>query len=492
MLFNSIPFLIFFSSVYLLYWAIPKEVRKYFLLIAGIGFYAYFSLALTVHFLVVIGINYLLYRKIKSQPTKFWIGLTVTLNLINLGFFKYIYFFSKVLADLTNYPFFQQVPNLIHIALPLAISFYTFQVIAAAVDTYRDSTKPVVKVEDYFLFVAFFPVLIAGPIMRMSDFFPNLDKLTPNKEKMYRASYLLMSGLVKKVLVADPMSLTISPVFGSPAEYDSFSLFIAGICYAIQVYSDFSGLTDMARSIALYLGFETPENFKAPFFSTSGRELWKRWHITLSFWLRDYIYFPLGGSRKGELRTYLNLIIIMTLGGFWHGADYTFICWGFYWGLILAGERYFEDNLGWKLTPQKNKFLMVIKALIVFVLFSISGLMFRSNNATNMVDHFYGIFTHFSYSLEAMIAGDSNQWLVSATSLLGHGSSFRFQHIENLERIFYTSIALLFFHHIQYVPEFWDRVRKHDVWLVPILGVVTIFLLATLSQDGGEFIYYKF
>lgn len=270
MLFNSIPFLIFFSIVYLLYWAIPKVARKYFLLIAGICFYAYFSLALTVHFLVVISINYLFYRKIKVTPTKFWIGLTVILNLINLGFFKYIYFFSKVLADLTNYPFFKQVPDLIHIALPLAISFYTFQVIAAAVDTYRDSTKPIIKVEDYFLFVAFFPVLIAGPIMRMSDFFPNLDKLTPNKEKMYRASYLLMSGLVKKVLVADPMSLTISPVFGSPAEYDSFSLFIAGVCYAIQVYSDFSGLTDMARSIALFLGFETPENFKAPFSQHQG------------------------------------------------------------------------------------------------------------------------------------------------------------------------------------------------------------------------------
>ncbi|TGK98723.1 MBOAT family O-acyltransferase [Leptospira levettii] len=492
MLFNSIPFLIFFSFVYLFYWAIPKEYRKGFLLFAGICFYAYFSLALTVHFLVVITINYLLYRKIQSTPTRFWVGLTVSLNLINLGFFKYVYFFSKVLADLTSYPFFQQVPNLIHIALPLAISFYTFQVIAAAVDTYRNPNFPTVKVEDYFLFVAFFPVLIAGPIMRMSDFFPNLDKLTPSKEKMYRASYLMMSGLVKKVLVADPMSLTISPVFNSPSDYDSFSLFIAGICYSIQVFSDFSGLTDMARSVALYLGFETPENFKAPFFSTSGRELWKRWHITLSFWLRDYIYFPLGGSKKGELRTYLNLIIIMTLGGFWHGADYTFICWGFYWGVILAGERFLEGKLGLKLTPEKNKVLIVLKAMIVFVLFSISGLMFRSNNATNMLDHFYGIFTHFSHSLERLLDGSSNHWLVSATSLLGEGSSFKYLHIENLERIFYTSFAVLFFHHLQYFPEFWEKIRKHDVWLVPTLGIITIFLLATLSQDGGEFIYYRF
>jgi hypothetical protein len=151
-----------------------------------------------------------------------------------------------------------------------------------------------------------------------------------------------------------------------------------------------------------------------------------------------------------------------------------------------------EDRLGLKLTPQKNKFLIVLKAFIVFVLFSISGLMFRSNNATNMVDHFYGIFTHFSHSLERMLYGSSNDWLVSATSLFGEGSSFRYLHIENLERIFYTSFAVLFFHHIQYVPEFWERIRKHDVWLVPVLGIITIFLLATLSQDGGEFIYYRF
>ncbi len=180
----------------------------------------------------------------------------------------------------------------------MAVSFYTFQVIAAAVDTYREPNKPLVGVLDYYLFIAFFPVLIAGPIMRMTDFFPNLENLSPNKEKMYRAGYLLCSGLIKKVLVADPMSLTITPVFNAPAEYNSFSLFIAGICYSIQVYCDFSGLTDMARSIALFLGFELPENFKAPFFSTSGRELWKRWHITLSFLAQRLYLFPVRRIQK--------------------------------------------------------------------------------------------------------------------------------------------------------------------------------------------------
>ncbi|TGL59147.1 MBOAT family protein [Leptospira ognonensis] len=492
MLFNSIPFLVFFSIVYLFYWGIPKGYRKNFLLLAGISFYAYFSISLTFHFLSVIAINYFLYRKIKDNPTKFMISVTVTLNLLNLGVFKYFYFFNRVLADITGYPFFQNIPNFVHIVLPLAVSFYSFQVIAAAIDTYRDASKPIVTIRDYFLFVAFFPVLIAGPIMRFENFLPNLEKLDPDKDKMYRASYLLMLGLIKKVLVADPMSITISPIFSNPSNYDSFSLVMAGICYSIQVYCDFSGLTDMARSIALYLGFEIPENFTGPFFSTSGRELWRRWHITLSFWLRDYIYFPLGGSRLGEARTYFNLIVIMTLGGFWHGADYTFICWGFYWGVILAGERFLEDGLGWKLTPTKSLPLIVLKAFIVFFLFSISGLMFRSNNATSMVDLFIGIFTHFPHTLEHFLQSQNNEWLISATTLISKDSLFSFSNIENLERVSYMSVALFLFHHFQYFPEYWAKFRKYDAYIAPVCGVITIFLLATLSQDGGDFIYYKF
>ncbi|MCZ8155017.1 MAG: MBOAT family protein [Leptospira sp.] len=494
MLFNSIPFLIFFSIVYLFYWGIPKVWRKNFLLLAGIAFYSYFSYILTLHFLSVIGINYYLYRKLHASDNKDkkLITLTVTLNLINLAVFKYFYFFNRVLADITGYPFFESVPTFVHIVLPLAVSFYSFQVIAAAVDTFRDSTKPLVSIRDYFLFVAFFPVLIAGPIMRFQDFLPNLEKLDPDRDKMYRASYLLMLGLIKKVLVADPMSITISPIFANPSQYDSFSLIMAGICYSIQVYCDFSGLTDMARSIALYLGFEIPENFTGPFFSTSGRELWRRWHITLSFWLRDYIYFPLGGSKLGEVRTYLNLIIIMTLGGFWHGADYTFICWGFYWGAVLAIERFLEDGLGWKLTPTKSLPLMILKAFFIFFLFSISGLMFRSNNATSMIDLFAGIFTHFPEELTRYMLNDSNAWLVSATSLFGDRSLFTFSNIENLERVGYMSIALVLFHHFQYFPGYWEKFRKYDALIAPICGVITIFLLATLSQDGGDFIYYKF
>ncbi len=492
MLFNTIPFFFFFSLVYFLYWAIPVRFRKSFLLFAGISFYAFSSWALTAHFLFVIAINYAFYTQLIKTKSKFTLTLAVILNLINLGFFKYFYFFNKVLSDITNYPFFQEVPNLIHIGLPLAISFYTFQVIASLVDNYRAENPKEISLQDYFLFVAFFPVLIAGPIMRLDDFLPNLDSLLPDKEKIRKACYLLMSGLLKKVLVADPMSSIISPIFQSPSQYDSFSLVMAGICYSIQVFCDFSGLTDMARSLAYFLGFEIPENFKAPFFSLSGRELWKRWHITLSFWLRDYIYFPLGGSRFGEARTYLNLIIIMTLGGFWHGADYTFICWGFYWGVILATERYFEIKWGLTFVPERFLILKWSKAFFVFFLFSISGLMFRSNSATSMIDLFTGIFINSPNSLVSAIGYSNLDWLAIHSQKIAGNSFFQLSRIENLERVGYMALALILFHHVQYYPEKWGKLKKYDPYLLVFSGMVTVFLLATLSQDGGDFIYYRF
>lgn len=496
MLFNSIYFLFYFTATYILYWSIPESYRKNYLLIAGIVFYSFFSIGLTFHFILVVFINYIFYRKIATSPQKkFFLIIAITLNVINLGFFKYFYFINRVLFDVTSYPVFQEIPSAIHIALPMAISFYTFQIIAAAVDTYRSPPEPkdIIPIRDYFLFIIFFPVLIAGPIMRMREFFPNLQSLQPNKEKMYRASYLMISGLIKKILIADPASQIITPIFNEPEIYSSMYLFLAGIGYSIQVYCDFSGLTDMARSIALYLGFEIPENFKAPFFSTSGRELWRRWHITLSFWLRDYLYIPLGGSRVSEWRGYFNLIVTMTIGGFWHGADYTFVIWGFYWGVILALERMLEDKYKIPLTPERSTILKIFKAVIVFILFSISGLIFRANNAESMAQIFKGILFNSKDSITKLLFSNENSsWIVSVSELFLSPDIFYYEKMKDLEQLIYLLAGMVFFHWIQYNPEKFQSLRKWDSYLVFILGVVTILLLAVMSQSGGEFIYYRF
>lgn len=492
MLFNSIPFIFFFAIVYTIYWNIPKRFRQIFLILSGIAFYAYFSVPLLFHFLLIIVINYYLYYKIHETKAKLYASLAVIVNLSNLGFFKYFYFFMKVLGDVTGIGVFKQAPDLFHIALPLAISFYSFQMIAAAIDEYRKPSDELITFKNYLSFVLFFPVLIAGPIMRTNDFFPNLTRVNPEKEQIYRAIYLMVAGLIKKILIADPIAMIIAPVYNNPNEYSALTIAMAGIFYALQVYADFSGLTDMARSVALFLGFEIPENFYGPFFSTSARELWRRWHATLSFWLRDYIYFPLGGNRKGEIRTYINLIITFTLGGLWHGANYTFVVWGAYWGILLALERFLEDKLHLPLTPKKNKVLMVFKAIIIFSFFSFSALMFRANSTSSMVDMIIGVFSNYPTYLQGQIQNAGGDWLINGMGLVSGETPFLMNTFKTFEAVVYMFFLILFFHLVQYKPDSMNRFRKYDPILAPALGILTIFMLALLSQGGDSFIYTEF
>ncbi|MCB1178931.1 MAG: MBOAT family protein, partial [Leptospiraceae bacterium] len=290
MQFNSIPFLVFFAILYFLYWNVPRKLREPLLFGGGLFFYGFTSIPFLFHFLLVTLINFLFYTWIRSsKETKLPISIALISNILNLAFFKYFYFFCNFFFHLTGSDFFTDLSSSTKITLPLAISFYTFQAIAILVDTYRKrfENEKALSIFHFFLFFVFFPVLLAGPIMRSGDFFPNLQNLEPNKEKLYRGSYLLISGLIKKVLLADTTGLLVNPVFQNPAQFDSLSIFMGAFGFLVQLYFDFSGLTDLARGIALYLGFEIPENFKAPFFSKSLSEFWTRWHITLSTWLRD-------------------------------------------------------------------------------------------------------------------------------------------------------------------------------------------------------------
>jgi D-alanyl-lipoteichoic acid acyltransferase DltB (MBOAT superfamily) len=502
MLFNSIPFLLFFSFVYLLYWNVPFKYRHSLLLFSGLIFYGYSSVPFLVHFLLVISINYFLYKQIHSfynfelgepsQRSKLYVTISVIFNVINLATFKYFFFFMNVLGDITGNPIFYESKTYINFAFPLAISFYSFQMIAAAVDTYRKpDTKPV-SAFTYFLFVLFFPVLIAGPIMRFADFLPNLEVKEPEREKLYKAIFLLSSGLIKKILIADPVAGFIFPVYANPSEYSGLTLFMSGILYTLQVYCDFSGLTDMARSVGYFLGFKLPENFFAPFFSMTMRELWKRWHATFSLWLMNYIYFPLGGSRNGNFRTYINLLVTMTLGGFWHGANYTFIVWGFYMGSILCIERFLDVNYQITLVPTKSFILKVLKAFSVFLLFSISALMFRSNDWASLVELFKGIFfNHSNYLVEQIVSAEGS-WLVSGMEIISGSPSFQMKTINKYENVVYMYVMFILFHYIQYKPERLEPLKKYSFPLAVALGVLTIFLLATMSEGGGGFIYNQF
>ncbi|EPG75659.1 putative alginate O-acetyltransferase AlgI [Leptospira fainei serovar Hurstbridge str. BUT 6] len=499
MLFNSILFLIFFSVVYIIYWLLPGRRRQDFLLFSSALFYVisastiFGGLGFLAHFIAIILTNYFAYYRIRtSNHKKGWMIFAVLLNVINLGFFKYFYFINRILADITGYPFFEEVPRILKISLPLAVSFYSFQMIASAIDAYRKPEGEVLTLKQFFSFVLFFPILIVGPILRMKDFFPNLEQLSPSKEKIIRAGYLMISGLIKKIMVADPVANVIAPVFANPGQYDNLSLVLAGFGYTIQVYCDFSGLTDMARSVGLMLGFELPENFKAPLFSPSGRELWQRWHMTLSFWLRDYVYFSLGGSKTGEWRTYLNLIITMTVGGIWHGADYTFIAWGFYWGVILAAERFFVKRFGWDDGESSNRFLNVIRVQIIFVLFSFSAILFRSNSAGKMVQHVVGLIANLPGKLSGILMANGSNWIDQATSLVSGPSPLRLERMENMEKLAYSYLAFLFFHFVQYKPERIQKIGENRTWIFVICAILTVFAITLYSEDSSVCIYCQF
>jgi D-alanyl-lipoteichoic acid acyltransferase DltB (MBOAT superfamily) len=493
MLFNTIPFLIFFSFVYFIYWNIAFRFRHRFLILSASIFYFYNSPIFLIHIFFVIGINFLIYRQIYSGKKNF-VKIAVVFNLVNLGFFKYFYFFINFLFDITGFEVLKELGNgtFFKISLPLAISYYSFQIISIAVDTNKDEIKSkAINLLDYTLYILFFPVLIAGPIMKRDEFFPNLERKNPEADHIYKACFLMMSGLIKKILIADPMAAIVNPMFSNPSEYNSLSLFFAGICYTIQLYGDFSGLTDMARSVSYFLGFEIPENFYAPFFSTSVKEFWKRWHVTLSNWLMEYIYFPLGGSRLGEFRTYLNLIITMTLGGLWHGSDYTFITWGFYLGIVLSIERIYEKWRGVR-EESKNIFIVVLRVAIVHALMSISVLMFRSNNPASMIELFVGLVKNSPELLRNQLIAQNQIWILQGIELIQTEKSFMLSSVKNIESAFYMYFTFVIFHYIQYKPEVLNRFQKYRFPLVIVLGVLTIFLLTTLSNEGDGFVYTQF
>ncbi len=518
MLFNSFVFLAFFAVVYIAYWSLSNNAgRRYFLICASIVFYAtwglqsegWWGLRWAGHFLFMVCVNYVFTRLIlsaSSEKTKSrLLTFIVVFDLLNLGIFKYFTFFRDILVDLG----LEMPPEVQSIGffLPLAISFYTFQLVAYVVDVRRGKIDRDHGPSRFFLFILFFPQLIAGPIMRSDDFIHQLDHPKIDRRRMYDGLWLILGGLVKKVVLADPMGVIVAPVFAAPHTYDGWSLFLAAACFSLQVYCDFSGYTDIARGIANLLGYQIPENFRAPYFARSARELWQRWHITLTTWLRDYIYIPLGGNRLGTARTYFNLAVTFTLGGLWHGADYTYVAWGGFWGVLLAVERFVEDDLGINTTPKKNRLLIVLKVAFMFFLFCLGAIMFRSQ-PLNYVDGVTGESFHFS-SARMMVdhlAGVWTQWpglVVGQFTAAGGDTDFAYSifgddvmqlnSMRNWEPILTMFLALGFFHLVQFRDGLFDAWRKYDPYLLLACGtVVAGWIMPAVAVGSHSFIYFVF
>jgi len=349
MLFVEPQFLIFLILVLVVYWSIPDNSwRKAFLLLVSFVFYGFWDWRFVFLLLFSCGFNFLAGAAIAAAPApskRRWLIFAVAVNLGVLGLFKYFGFFADSARDLLRMFGHEMSYATLHIILPVGISFFTFHGLSYIIDIHRGRIKPNRSPLDFFLYMAFFPQLVAGPIVRAAMFMPQLSSL--RSVSMRRFKFLIalfLIGFFKKAIISDSLAPTIDQVFANPQLFDSHAHVVAVVLYAVQIYCDFSGYTDMAIAVAGMLGYRFPQNFNAPYLATSITDFWRRWHMSLSTWLRDYLYISLGGNRHGELKTYRNLLLTMGLGGLWHGASWNFLVWGIVHGTALSAERFWHEH----------------------------------------------------------------------------------------------------------------------------------------------------
>ncbi len=387
MLFNSLQYALFLPVVVALFWLSPQKFRVPMLLVASYLFYMSWR---PVFIFLIVGltvINYVLGLKIAESQAKkkSWLLVATVINLSTLAYFKYAYFLEDVARNLLK-PICA-VPHIpFDIVLPLAISFFVFEFIHYTVDVYRGS-QPVKSFPSFALFASFFPTQIAGPIKRYQDFVPQF--LSPAKFSMEHFDQgvpLILMGLFKKVLIADNLAFFIQGGFSHPETFSGLDLWLFAYAFAFQIYFDFSGYTDIARGSARLFGYQVPINFNLPYLASNISEFWHRWHISLSTWLRDYLFIPLGGSRGSRLMISRNLILTMTLGGLWHGAGMHFLAWGVYHGVMLVLHREFQRVKG--AVPSLSSFIQsatgkCLSTLLTFHVVLIGWVLFRAETMTS-------------------------------------------------------------------------------------------------------------
>jgi len=351
MLFFEYSFLFLFLPVVLVgYYVLPRRMRNAWLLVASCGFYSASSWIFLPVLLASAFVDYFagagIARAQQKRGKKAWLGLSLFVNLGSLAFFKYVGLITITISDLIG-PGFTPI---IEAALPVGISFYTFQSMSYTIDVYRGRVQPIRSVVDFATYITMFPQLVAGPIVRFSHIHEQLVNRIHSLDKFARGLFLFVAGMAKKILVADTLAILAEPLFAEVAPTGA-QAWVSMFFFAGQIYFDFSGYSDMAIGLGRMFGFEFPINFNSPYVAESFSDFWRRWHISLSTWLRDYLYIPLGGNRHGSIRTYFNLSATMLLGGLWHGATWNFVLWGAAHGFLLAIERALKGICGGVMPP---------------------------------------------------------------------------------------------------------------------------------------------
>ena len=409
LIFSSGLFLYLFLGFFALYIALRKRVNLRILYVVAFSLYFYYKSS-GIYFLLLLlaatydyMIGYSIYLS-KSKRAKQWlVGASVVINLALLGYFKY----TNFLVDLSNQLFGEGFLQFQNIFLPVGISFFVFQSMSYTIDIYRGELRPLDRWIDYLFYLSFFPQLVAGPIVRAKDFIPQIRQRPQlTREMLGTAIFLILTGLFKKAVISDYLALNfVDRIFDEPLLYSGFECLMGIYGYALQIYCDFSGYSDMAIGLALLMGFRFPKNFDAPYQSATITEFWRRWHISLSSWLRDYLYISLSGNRKGNKRTYLNLLLTMLLGGLWHGASLRFILWGALHGVALALHKMWLSVVPW---AKKDGASMVLPVRLVGVVFTfhivcLGWLVFRVDSMQTAELLLHQIFTAFDTSLISQV-----------------------------------------------------------------------------------------
>lgn len=472
LLFNSPLFLGLFLIFYLFYVLMSDAkhllMRRLYLIVFSLFFYYKaghnFYILLVACAILTHWFSRLMYQEDEPWRRKVLMLFVVISNLGVLVYYKYTNFFIKNINSIFSSNF-----DTLDLVLPIGISFFVFEAISYAVDLYRRQMEPARSTLDFCFYISFFPKLVAGPIIRAKDFLPQMyEKLTLSKIQAGNALYLIILGLIKKAVISDYISVNfVGRVFDSPLSYTPFETLMAVYGYALQIYCDFSGYSDMAIGLALLMGFSIPPNFHTPYKSQSVTEFWRRWHISLSSWLRDYLYISLGGNRKGKIRTYFNLFLTMLIGGFWHGASWTYVVWGALHGLMLVIERFLSQFIK---IPQ-NVVTRFFKVLLTFHFVAFCWIFFRAQTFELAGDVITNI-THLSFSLDewgAIFKGYQNVFILVAIGFLIH-----------------------------FTPERLANKVKHYFAVSPLVVKAIVMALAfwlvyaTASSGPQPFIYFQF
>lgn len=401
MLFNSPEFLfIFLPLVLLLWWSLRgSAIRVYFLVLASLFFYGWWNWRFVPLMLATASVDYFAAKRICAATTpqqkKFWLLVSVVSNLAALGFFKYYGLFGRTLNSAILALGGGRVLPLIDIVLPIGISFYTFNSLSYTIDVYRNVIEPAPSLVEFVAFVSMFPHLIAGPIVRYADIGPQLRRLKSSLPAQQAATgaFYFSVGLAKKLLIADQLASAANAYFASDFSGGFVSAWLGVFAYSFELYFDFSGYSDMAIGLAHFLGFQFPQNFNSPYKAENISDFWRRWHITLSSWLQDYLFIPLGGSRDGYLNTGRNIVLTMLLGGLWHGANWTFALWGLYHGFLLSAHNLWRKWFNVRVPTLVGRATTLIFVVVGWVLFRSNDLstakqVLRSMSGARGLGHF--------------------------------------------------------------------------------------------------------